>query len=133
MNTVQILGWVAVALTALVTAPYWLRKLNGWTFKTRDKRFLNFIKFLRKLHKPAGILLVALTLWHGLLALGTLRLHTGLIAHVAFVITGLLGIAFWLIKDKRAFQGHKVMALVSVMLVLVHIFWRGAVYQLFGV
>ena len=133
MTTVQAMGWIAVVLAVIVTAPWWLRKANALTFKSRDKRFLNLIKLLRKLHKPLGIALIALTLWHGLLALGTLRLHTGLIAHVSFVITGLLGIAFWLLKDKRAFKGHKVMALVSVLLVLVHIFWRGAIYQLFGV
>ena len=133
MSTVQVLGWISIILTVIVTAPYWLRKLNGWTVKTRDKRFLNLIKFLRKLHKPLGVALVAISLWHGLMALGRLRLHTGLIAHVSFVITALLGISFWLLKDKRAFKGHKVMALVSVLLVLVHIFWRGAVYQLFGI
>ena len=133
MTTVQAMGWISVVLAVIVTAPWWLRKANALTFKSKNKRFLNLIKLLRKLHKPLGIALIALTLWHGLMALGTLRLHTGLIAHVSFVITGLLGIAFWLLKDKRAFKGHKVMALVSVLLVLVHIFWRGAIYQLFGV
>ena len=133
MTTVQAMGWISVVLAVIVTAPWWLRKANALTFKSRDKRFLNLIKLLRKLHKPLGIALIALTLWHGLMALGTLRLHTGLIAHVSFVITGLLGIAFWLLKDKRAFKGHKVMALVSFLLFLLHLIEPWALGKWFGI
>ncbi len=129
----RFLGYLSIALVVLVTAGWWLRKLNALTFKTKNKQFLNLLKFLRKLHKPLGILLVSVALWHGFAALGTVRPHTGLVAYFAFVLTGLLGVAFWLKKDKRAFKGHKVMAFISVVLLVLHLLWPGAIWQLFGV
>lgn len=127
----RLLGYVSLALLLITTAPWWLRRLNALTVKTKDKRFMALLKFLRKFHKVTGVLLVSVALWHGFSALGTLRLHTGLFAYVSFVVTALLGVAFWLKKDKKAFKGHKVMALVSVVLLTVHLLWPGAIWQLF--
>lgn len=133
MRLYQVLGWLNLALIVIVTAPYWLRTLNQWTVKTRDKRFLNCLKFLRRLHKPIGIAIAALALWHGFIAWGSLRPHTGMLVYASFILTALLGAAHWRRKDKRAFKGHKVMALLSVLLMLLHLLWPSALYSLFGV
>lgn len=132
MRTYQLLGYINLALVVLITAPYWLRMLNQKILKTRDKWLLNLIKLLRRLHKPLAAALVAITLWHGWLAWGSLRLHTGLLTGFAFLLTAMLGIAFWLRKNKRAFKGHKVMALISVLLLALHLLYPSALWYWFG-
>lgn len=127
------LGYISVVLVVLLTAPYWLRIINGWTFKTKDKRFFNLIKFLRKLHKPMGIALAVIPLWHGYLALGSIRLHTGLLAYSAFFLTVSLGIWFYLKKGKSIFKIHKSLALLAVLLLIVHLLWPSALWYLFKV
>lgn len=129
------LGYITLALLVIVTAPYWLRTLNSWTIKTKDKRFLNFLKFLRSIHKPLGIVLAAVALWHGyeILLKYQFRLHTGVIAYAGFVLTAILGILHWRRKDKRIFKGHRTMAAISAALVALHLLWPGAIRQLFGI
>lgn len=130
----RVLGWVSVTLAVLAASPYWLRMLNNWTFKTRDKRFINLLKVLRKVHKIAGLLLAAIALYHGYLALGrNLRLHTGLLVYLSFALTAGLGAIHLLVKDKRAFKGHKVMALVSFLLFLLHLLKPNALSAWFGI
>lgn len=126
------LGIISLVLVILITAPYWLRTLNSWTVKTKDKRFMNLIKFMRKLHKPLGLALVVVAVWHGYLALN-LRLHTGLLAFAGFVVTAGFGGAFHMTKNKKFFKAHKTMALVSVLLMVVHLIWPNALWQLFKI
>lgn len=59
----RVLGWISVALAVIASSPYWLKALNKWTFKTKDKRFLNLIKRLRPIHKAAGSA-CTLGFWH---------------------------------------------------------------------
>ena len=104
------LGYMSIALIVLLTAPYWLRTLNGWTIKTKDKRFFNLLKFLRKLHKPLGIALALIAFCHGYLALGALRLHTGVLAYAGFILTAAVGFLFFIKKKKKLFKAHKTLA-----------------------
>lgn len=127
----RLLGYLTLFLLVVVTAPYWLRTLNNWTIKTKSKSFLNLIKFLRKLHKPLGILLAVMAAWHGYVIFW-LNLHTGLLAFGAFIITALLGVYHWRKKDKHVFKAHKTMALLSALLVALHLLWPSALRQLFG-
>lgn len=130
----RVLGWVSVALAVIASSPYWLRTLNSWTFKTKDKRFFKLLKTLRPIHKAAGILLALVSLYHGYLALSqNIRLHTGLLVYLAFLLTALLGTAHFFKKDKRAFKGHKVMALVSFLLFGLHLLAPWALGQWFGI
>lgn len=130
----KLLGWLSVALILIATAPYWLRKINQWTVKTKDKRFLNLIKRLRPIHRIAGVLLAIIALAHGWMALsGRIALHTGLLLYLALLLTAGLGAAFYFKKDRRAFKGHKVMALVSVLLLLLHLIKPWALGQWFGI
>ena len=129
------LGYITLALLIVVTAPYWLRTLNSWTVKTKDKRFLNFLKLLRRVHKPLGIVLAVVALWHGyeILLKYQFRLHTGVIAYAGFAVTAILGIIHWQRKNKQVFKVHKAMAAISVALVILHLLWPGAIMQLFGI
>lgn len=128
----RLMGYLTLFLLVVVTAPYWLRTLNKWTFKTKSKRFFDTLKFLRKLHKPLGVLLAVLAAWHGY-TIFRLNLHTGLLAFGAFVITAILGILHWKLKNKQIFKVHKIMAFVSVALVVLHLLWPNALRQLFGI
>ena len=127
------LGIISLILVILITAPYWLRMLNSWIFRTKDKRFMSLLKFLRKLHKPLGLALVAIALWHGYQALGGLRLHTGLLAFAGFIITACFGGIYYKTKQKKFFKAHKIMALVSVSLLALHLIWPSALWYLFRI
>ena len=129
----KILGYINLALVVIITAPYWLRTLNKWTIKTKDRRFLDTIKFLRKLHKPLGVVLAVIIAWHAIEALGSIRLHTGLLAYISFLLTVIVGGVYYKKKGKLLFKVHKTLALVSVALVLIHLIWPNAVWQIFGV
>ena len=130
----RVLGWISVALAVIASSPYWLKALNKWTFKTKDKRFLNLIKRLRPIHKAAGILLAAIALVHGWMALGgRIGLHTGFLAYLGFLLTIILGISFYSAKDRRAFKGHKVMALIGFLLIMLHLIRPWALGEWFGV
>lgn len=130
----RVLGWVSVALAVIASAPYWLRTLNSWTFKTRDKRFLKLLKTLRPIHKVAGLLLAVIALYHGYLALNqNIKLHTGLLVYIAFFLTALLGVIHYFKKDKRVFKGHKAMVVISFLLFILHLLAPWMLGQWFGV
>lgn len=127
----SILGYISLFLLVVVTAPYWLRTINNKTVKTKSKGFMNFLKFLRSIHKQAGILLAAIALIHGYMAL-RLSLHTGLIAFLIILVTASLGIYHWRKKNIKVFKAHKAFALLSVLLVAIHFFWPGALRLILG-
>ena len=127
------LGWATLIAVAVMVLPYVLRMLNTWVFKRKSKGLLQVIKFLRAIHKPLGLLIVLVAMVHGFGMLGRFRLHTGSLTLMSLVLTGILGAIFWQKKDKRALQGHRVMSLVSVILLLIHLFWPSALFKLFGI
>ena len=129
----KILGIISLILVIVITSPFWLRTLNSWTVKTKDKRFFNLLKFLRKLHKPLGITLAVLVIWHGTLAWGWSRLHTGHLALIGLLITVVLGGAYYKLKNKKLFKAHKLMALISVLLLVLHRLWPSALWRIFGI
>ena len=130
----SILGWVSLGLAVAASSPYWLRMLNNWTFKTKDKRFFSLLKFLRKLHKVLGLLLAAIAIAHGYLALsGQIRLHTGLLVYAGFIVTVILGIWHYRTKNKKVFKAHKAMVLVSFLLLLLHLIKPWALGQWLGI
>lgn len=117
----KILGFVNIGLLVLVTAPFWVRKLNQWFFHSKSPRFAKLMKVLRACHKPAAAALIVSIVAHGWLALGSLTLHTGTVAAVSFLITGLLGLLFYLLHKKGLLQWHRAFALISILLVCVHL------------
>lgn len=124
------LGWLNVAFLAVMTAPYWLRFLNQRTLRLKDGAYGKTIKVLRALHKPLGVAVVLIAAVHGYLALGAFRLHTGTILGTSVLLTALFGLSFYLAKKKFLFTWHKRLALLSILLLLVHLLFPGAVYFL---
>ncbi|MFH1511968.1 MAG: hypothetical protein ABIG45_01305 [Bacillota bacterium] len=124
------LGWLNVAFLAVMTAPYWLRFLNQRTLRLKGGAYGKTIKVLRALHKPLGVAVVLIAAVHGYLALGAFRLHTGTILGTSVLLTALFGLSFYLAKKKFLFTWHKRLALLSILLLLVHLLFPGAVYYL---
>ncbi|MCR3956971.1 MAG: hypothetical protein NUK57_11800, partial [Gudongella sp.] len=126
----SVLGWLNVVVLAVILLPYILNFLNRKFIKTQNQGFRNTVKLLRRLHKPLGLALAILALVHGYLALGSLRLHTGSLLYLSIFITALLGGSFYKLKKRALFTWHKRMALVSFLLLLLHIFYPSALYYL---
>ena len=128
------LGWISMILAFIASSPYWLTRLNNWTFKSKDPRFFKFIKLMRKTHKWLGVLLVMVALIHGYLAY-RLNPHTGLLVFTGFFLTMILGLwhHFAKKKNRRVFKAHKTMVLISFLLLLTHLLWPGALGELFGI
>jgi hypothetical protein len=126
------LGWFNVAGIVVMTAPFWLRILNKHIFKWRSPRYAALVKALRTLHKPLGIAIVCSAFIHGLLALGSLRLHTGTLLGALVVVTAGLGVCLYFLKKKGLLTWHRRMALLTFVLILVHLIFPSAVYRIFG-
>ena len=128
-----VLGWINIAALVVMTSPYWLRLINKYAFKNKSKALARGAKALRMAHKPLGIALVASVLAHGFLALNALRLHTGTLAAIMLIVTAALGATFYFLKKKPMLIAHRTMALLLVLLVLIHLIFPSALWQLFGI
>ena len=128
-----VIGWINIVALVVMTSPYWLRLINKYVFKNKNKALVRAAKALRAIHKPLGLVLVAAVIVHGFLALGTLRLHTGTLAAIMLIVTVALGGTFYFLKKKPLLVAHRTMALLLVLLVLVHLIFPSALWQIFGI
>lgn len=120
----RISGWINIVLLITITSPFWLHVLNTYIFKAKEKAFNHTIAFLRKLHKPLGVVLLLWALYHGYIAWGgLLPLNTGMFVWLAVAVTASLGLTFFLTKKKAVFKAHKTAALCIVLLFLIHLFF----------
>lgn len=125
-----LLGRLSLITLLLVLTPYVLSSLNKKFFKTKNKTFFKVLKFFRKLHKPLGIVLIILGVSHGYMALESLSLHTGTLFYSSILITGILGGSFYRLKKRELFIWHKRIAVVTVVLLLLHLFFPDAINYL---
>lgn len=121
-----VLGWLNIALLAVITSPLWLRKLNGWVFHIPMKKFGRVLKVLRTLHKPLGIALVVIIPIHGFLALGGIRLHTGTVAWAAGLAVVCVGLLYFFLRKPALLKTHRWLALAFVALAVVHLLFPWA-------
>lgn len=127
----RFLGWLNVALLVIVTSPYWFTRLNKLLLKLKGPSYLKFVKMLRTLHKPFGLILAITAPIHGYMALGTLRLHTGTLVFAGIVFTAFAGGTYFKTRNKTVFKVHKTLALFSVAALLLHLLKPGALYGFF--
>lgn len=126
----SVLGWLNVVILGVILSPFALNFLNRRLFKTQNKIFRDTVKFLRRLHKPFGVAMAVLALVHGYLALGGIRIHTGSLLYASIFMTALLGGSFYRLKKRTLFIWHRRMALVSFLLLLLHLLYPSALYYL---
>lgn len=117
----KFLGFVNIVLVVVIVSPYLLRKLNQWFFHTKSASFTKTQKVLRTVHKPAAALLLISIAVHGWLALGALRLHTGTVAGIFFLLTAVLGLLFYLMHKANLLKWHRTLALVAVITAIIHL------------
>ena len=128
----RILGILNVVLLTVITSPYWLRGLGQRFFPKMKIAATKLMKVLRAIHKPLGVCLLLVTLIHGYLALGALRLHTGTLAGLSVLATVVLGILFFRKRKAVFFKWHKRTALLTLLLTLLHLVVPNALRFLLG-
>ncbi len=128
----RILGWINIALVSVMILPFILTFINIKILHTKNSKFQNFIKLLRRLHKYLGAVLLIFAGVHGYLALGALRFHTGTILGIIVIITATFGITFKYVRKKPLFLFHKIFAALLITLLIVHLIIPSAVFYIFG-
>ena len=125
------LGWLNVFFYAILTAPYWLVLINKKYWQIKDRRFAELVKYLRQIHKPLAVFLIFLALLHGYFALGGFQLHTGSLVFFSLFLTAIMGGGFYQTKKKNFFVLHKGLALLTGLVLLLHLFLPGLFSGLF--
>lgn len=126
----RLLGYLNVLIVGLLILPFILNRISRYLSAEAKASMKDVTKFLRKLHKPLGIVFLATGLIHGYLALGGISLHTGTLLYAAVIVQAGLGGAFYRTKKKGLFKAHRMMAFVIAGLLLLHYVAPGALYQL---
>jgi cytochrome b561 len=124
------LGWLNVALLAIIVMPYVLNLINKHFLKTKKKEFREFVKVLRSFHKPLGVMLLIIAPIHGLLALGRISLHTGTLLYVVILFAALLGASFYKLKKRTLFLWHKRMGFLILIFLFLHLLYPNALWYL---
>ncbi|NLV51363.1 MAG: hypothetical protein GXY20_11800 [Clostridiales bacterium] len=117
----SILGFANIALIIIGTSPFWVRSLGNLLFPKRNVQTNKLVKKLRVLHKPLGACLLIVVIVHGYLALGTPRIHTGTLLGIFVLVTVVLGAIFTKVKKPALFKWHRLIAVLSVLLVILHL------------
>lgn len=119
-----VFAWLSVIALGIVLVPYVMNFLNRKILKTKNESYRNTLKFFRKLHKAAGLAFLILALIHAYMIMGSnmFRPHTGSLLYLSVFATAILGAAFYKKKKRPLFKWHKITALLSVILFLLHFF-----------
>lgn len=129
----KIFGWINVAIVIIMISPFVLQWLNSHVVKSDKPALAKIANALRTLHKILGGLLFASVITHAVLALGAWRWHTGIILGITAATTAMFAILFYVFKKKWLFTTHRILAGVTILLVLVHLIFPSALYYIFGV
>lgn len=114
-------AWLSVLALGIVLVPYVMSFFNRKFLKTKSEKYRNTLKFFRKFHKPAGLVFVIVAFIHGYMVMGTMfTLHTGTLLYLFVLATAILGGLFYRKKKRPFFKWHKITALISVILFLLH-------------
>lgn len=116
----KFLGWINVFILFLLTLPCILTFYNK-LLKNASFKLIVMILFLKKLHKNLGILLLFMPLLHGYMALREILLHTGSVLYLFILLTIIHGAIYSQFRKKFHLNFHKILAVISCLLFLLHI------------
>lgn len=121
MEVFQVLGTIAATLLFFQISLFVFRKIYKYSPK-KPKILVPFLKFLKSAHIYSGISLLIIGFVHGILALGTIKLHTGWILWfvIAFSFVG------YLIRNKIGKKWifiHRIVGFIIIGLFLIHKFF----------
>jgi len=109
-------------ITGLLTVIFAI--LAGLNMMTKYTN-LNLVKRVANKHRIFGMLSTLTALVHMVIAIanGELRI-TGLLALVSLILTGVFGILFYKLKDKKLYLAHRIMGPVAFLLILIHVIFN---------
>ncbi|QAV32547.1 hypothetical protein SAMN04488510_11754 [Fervidobacterium changbaicum] len=119
--TYQILGITSAVLLFFQISLFVFRRIYKYLPK-KPTWFPLILKFLRRAHVYTGIALLIVGFIHGYLALGTIRLHTGLILWLG-ILLAFVGFLFKNKVGKKWIFYHRIMGFVLIALFFVHYFF----------
>ena len=123
----EFLGWSIIVLGVVLLGPYLLFQVNKKFLKTKNKNFTQFLKFLRKVHKPLALVLLVIPPIHAYLALGTLRLHTGTFVYLSMILTATFGALFFSTKKKIYLKCHRYCVILIIITLSIHLLFPGLI------
>lgn len=126
----EVLGITSEVLFAIVMMPFLLRHINRVFYKGKNRMITSWRMRFRKIHKPAGFGLAVISLIHGYLALGSIRLHTGTLAWMVSIAAVILGVLFSIKKKAVILVWHRRMALLAILFIALHLLVPGALYYI---
>lgn len=126
----EVLGIISAALFVMVMLPFLLRHFNRIFFNGKNRMIARWRMWFRKIHKPAGFGLAVISLVHGYLALGSIRLHTGTLAWLVSIFAVILGILFSIKKKAVYLVWHRRAALLAILFIALHLLVPGALYYI---
>lgn len=126
----KVLGWFNVIILLLLIAPCILSLYNKLLHKASFK-LLFIILSLKRFHKGLGILLLFTPLVHGYMALNEMPFHTGSLLYLFILLTIIHGAIYSQFRKKLHFNLHKILAIISIFLFLLHLSFPWAFSSIF--
>lgn len=126
----KFLGWTNVFILFLLVLPCILTFYNKMLRKGSFKLIVTIL-FLKKLHKKLGILLLFMPLLHGYMVLREIPFHTGSVLYLFILLTIIHGAIYSQFKKKIHFKLHKILAIISCLLFLLHLSFPWAFSYIF--
>jgi hypothetical protein len=81
-----------------------------------------FVLWIAKKHKIFGMIAIVFALSHMILAVFDQAFRvTGLLTLSLIILTGLFGILFYRMKHKKLYIAHRILAILSIVMICVHI------------
>ena len=124
---VDALGYLNLILILVMTSMYVVKQLA--MTRGRSKIWAPIYQRMRKIHPALGIVVISIGMIHGSLALGTLRMHTGLLLVMTLVLAGLVALAgssFPYLKSRWR-EAHRSSTLFVFIALMIHMFWRNLI------
>lgn len=120
-----ILGYLGVALFAVLAIPYPLRLANK-KFLGNNKQVTDLVRSLKKIHKIAGFALLLVAFCHAFMATGGFAYiyPNGLALFVLLLITIAFAIVFGFQKKKIWLTLHRAGVLVTLLFLANHILFK---------
>ena len=117
------LGWVNVVLIVYLALFPIIIEINKRGFKGKNKNFNKMLKYGRKIHPVAGILLIFSGVIHGYIMLGgSLIFHTGMLLVFLLCVNAVTGFVFRKKRNRGLALFHRITGVLIVLSFLLHFF-----------
>lgn len=119
-------AWISMALAIALSSIYILRKIIERLNTKTGKLYSSIVyvnKYLRKLHKLLGILLIATGLVHGIFSNQSIRsLNAGTLTWILSILLGLnWKVRKYKFKNKSWMYYHRILAVVFTISLIIHL------------